>query len=298
MRQYSVGSIFVLFLLNGCAPDVFVRVPCEPQVQVLTSQAKIQPGHAVRIKARTDAAGMQISGWDQTAVLAHVPGTADEMEAFLAVPLKAKPGPMDLLITFPGAGNRSPLKVPITVLPRPPDATVRLRIKNFARLPYTPESRTLAKVRAGAGNYPGPRPEPWEWPVRGRISERFGVKRIYNNGLGSWPHGGYDISAPGGTPVLAPADGRVIFAVRFQAHGNTILIDHGYGVITTYLHLRAICVKAGEEVKRGQAIGEVGSTGGSTADHLHFQVNVNGLAVEPEDFLSGRAPGEMAPDTK
>lgn len=287
MHRFLLGSLPFLLLLGACAPTALVRAPSGPQVQVFLSKNEVEPGHLVRITARgvADGAVLQVDGWDQRVVLSPVPEAPGEREGFLAIPLEAEPGRSDLIFTSPGPEGGPVLSLPVHVRPRPSDPVVRLSIKDFERLPYAQESRTLAKVRAQAGDHPGPRLTPWEWPVRGRISERFGVQRVYNDGADSWRHGGYDIAAPGGTPVLAPAEGRVLFTAPFEAHGNTVLLDHGYGVITTYLHLRAILVKAGDLVKGGQVIGEVGSTGGSTANHLHFQVNVNGRVAEPAELL-------------
>ncbi len=292
MRRSPLPLLSLLCMLGACAPAVHVRVPAGPQVQVLLSKSQVEPGHLLRLTATNVAPGaaLQVTGWDQTAVLSPVPESPGEREGFLAVPLETPPGRVDLALSSPGPGGRPFLSLPVQILPRSYDPVVRLSIKGFERLPYAPESRTMARIRAQAGDHPGPRLAPWEWPVRGRISERFGVRRVYNDGAGSWRHGGYDIAAPGGTPVLAPADGRVLLTAPFEAHGNTILLDHGYGVITTYLHWSAILVETGDLVKRGQAIGEVGSTGGSTANHLHFQVNVNGRVVDPADLLRTERP--------
>jgi hypothetical protein len=292
MRLFFWGAIPMLFLLNGCAPSVVVHKPLGPQVELVLSKTKVTPGHVLRITAKSEEPGLalQVLGWDQAIILSPVPGAKGEMEGFLAIPLEAEPGRVKLVVSSPGSGSEEALLVPVEVIPRAPDPTVRLNIKNFSRLPYGQESQIMAKVRNEAAVWPAPRLGPWQWPVKGRLSEPFGVLRVYNKGQGSWRHGGYDISAPGGTPVLAPGPGRVLFTASFEAHGNTILMDHGYGVITTYLHLRAILVKPGDPVRAGQAIGEVGSTGGSTGDHLHFQVNVNGRIAAPEDFLSGEKP--------
>jgi hypothetical protein len=285
MRRILSRFLTVLLLLTGCAP-IQVRAPLGPEVEVRVIPDRIQPGHLLRIRARSVASGtgLRLAIWDQTLDLVPVAGAAGEMEGFLSVPLEAKPGAMNLTI-LPHPADGTSRSLPLEIVSRPADATVRLSIRNFERLPYTAESQTMAKVRAQAGCRPAPRLAGWIWPVRGRLSERFGVRRIYNDGLGNWRHGGYDIAAAGGTPVLAPAGGRVLFTAPFEAHGNTILIDHGFGVITTYLHLRAIRVRSGEDVGKGQVIGEVGSTGGSTADHLHFQINIHGRTVEPDDFL-------------
>ena len=103
-----------------------------------------------------------------------------------------------------------------------------------------------------------------------------------------------DFSAPQGTPVYAPGEGTIIKARRTrESYGNQIKIDHGYGYITFYAHLKDIKVKKGEKVKRGQLIGTIGNTGKSTAPHLHYEVRKNDRTVNPiYFFFNDLTPGE------
>ena len=98
-------------------------------------------------------------------------------------------------------------------------------------------------------------------------------------------HTGVDISAPNGTPIYAAKPGTVIIAGYSSSAGNWVVIDHGNGLVTKYMHHSSICVSAGQYVERGQQIGAVGSTGQSTGPHLHFQVELNGTAVNPNTYL-------------
>ena len=119
------------------------------------------------------------------------------------------------------------------------------------------------------------------WPVRGRISGRFGNQRVYN-GVPKSPHSGMDIAAPTGTPVLAPASGVVTFAAPdLYLTGGTVLLDHGHGVSSNFLHLSRIDVKVGDRVQQGQAIGAVGATGRATGPHLHWGMNWFDVRVDP-----------------
>jgi len=119
------------------------------------------------------------------------------------------------------------------------------------------------------------------WPVKGRISGRFGNARVYNGQPGSG-HSGMDIAAPTGTPVLAPAAGVVTFAgPDLYLTGGTLLLDHGYGVSSNFLHLSRIDVKVGDRVQQGQVIGAVGATGRATGPHLHWGMNWFDVRIDP-----------------
>jgi murein DD-endopeptidase MepM/ murein hydrolase activator NlpD len=128
------------------------------------------------------------------------------------------------------------------------------------------------------------------WPVRGRISGWFGSQRIYR-GTPSNYHNGLDIAVPTGTQYVAPADGVVILAATapFTLEGNLLMIDHGGGLSSVFLHSSRLLVRTGDRVTRGQAIGQVGATGRATGPHLHWAMRWNGRKLDPEAMLS--APG-------
>jgi murein DD-endopeptidase MepM/ murein hydrolase activator NlpD len=122
---------------------------------------------------------------------------------------------------------------------------------------------------------------PFTWPVQGRISGRFGSGRVYNGQPGAG-HSGMDIAAPAGTPVKAPAAGVVTFAnPDLYLTGGTVLLDHGHGVSSNFLHLSRIDVKVGDRVAQGQVIGAVGATGRATGPHLHWGMNWFDVRVDP-----------------
>lgn len=125
---------------------------------------------------------------------------------------------------------------------------------------------------------------PSAWPVSGVVSSEFGVRRHPISG-NRQQHGGIDIAAPRGTPVTAPAKGVVAFAGERGGYGLTVIIDHGYGLRTLYAHNSRLHVREGDVVTRGDVIASVGSTGVSTGPHLHYEVIVNGKAVNPRSYL-------------
>lgn len=125
---------------------------------------------------------------------------------------------------------------------------------------------------------------PSVWPVRGYLSASFGNRVDPFTGQPDF-HPGIDVATPQGTRVQAPADGVVIFSGDKGGYGNSVVIDHQYGVVTRYAHLSAFNVKPGQRVKRGDVIGFVGSTGRSTAPHLHYEVWVHDQVQNPIHFI-------------
>lgn len=119
------------------------------------------------------------------------------------------------------------------------------------------------------------------WPVKGRISGRFGNQRVYNGTPGA-AHSGMDIAVPTGTPVHAPASGRVVFSdADLYLTGGTVLIDHGYGIGSNFLHLSRLDVQVGERVEQGQVIGLAGATGRATGPHVHWGMTWFDVRIDP-----------------
>lgn len=131
--------------------------------------------------------------------------------------------------------------------------------------------------------------ESFIWPVAGPVSSPFGLRRFFND-QPRRPHGGIDIAAPEGTPIMAAADGLVLDADDYFFNGNSVFIEHGYGLQTFYAHMSRIDVKAGELVSQGQVIGAVGATGRVTGAHLHWSVGLNATWVDPLLVIDSDAP--------
>lgn len=131
---------------------------------------------------------------------------------------------------------------------------------------------------------------PFLLPVDGPISTEFGEVRSYNGGPFQGHHGGTDFEAGLGTPVQAPARGRVVAREQLRLRGNTLVLDHGGGVYTTYAHLSEFLVDMGQEVQAGQPIAKVGNTGLSTGPHLHWELWVGGKAVDPVEWTKREVP--------
>ena len=122
-------------------------------------------------------------------------------------------------------------------------------------------------------------------PAAAAMNAVFGTQRSYNGGEYNRYHRGVDFAGAPGTSVLAAADGQVLMVDRLQIRGNTTVIDHGWGLYTLYAHQRETLVQSGEVVASGQVIGTVGSTGRSTGPHLHWEVWLNGVTVDPLQWV-------------
>ncbi len=125
-------------------------------------------------------------------------------------------------------------------------------------------------------------------PVKGVVSSFFGGRRWRGR-----VHGGLDIAAPPGTPVRAPAEGVVVVAGTYPYYGRVIFIDHGGGFSTRYGHLSAAAAKVGDRVEQGDVVGRVGATGLATGSHLHYEVRINGVPVDPYNYLNVRLPARI-----
>lgn len=214
--------------------------------------------------------------------------------AVVGIPLDTKPGTYTVEIESPHASRHH-----VSFEVRSKSYRVeRLTIENQRMVEPLPDDlvrirRESGTIRAQFQRFRPQRPEAlrFQWPVVGRISSPFGLRRILNGEPRS-PHSGLDIVAAEGVPVHAPAPGRVSATGSFFFNGNTVFIDHGEGLVTMYCHLSRIDVAPGTEVTTGQQIGEVGKTGRVTGAHLHWSVSLNNARVDPGLFVRSPPPSE------
>lgn len=126
----------------------------------------------------------------------------------------------------------------------------------------------------------------FDWPAKGPITGVYGSQRILN-GIPKWPHYGVDVGAPTGTPVYAPVDGIVRLADDLYYSGNTLILDHGMRVFSTFLHLDSMLVEVGDSVKKGQQIGTIGASGRATGPHLDWRINLGKMRLDPQTVVTG-----------
>jgi murein DD-endopeptidase MepM/ murein hydrolase activator NlpD len=155
-----------------------------------------------------------------------------------------------------------------------------------------PEVVRIVAARAVNAESDGWR-QPFAWPAKGRISGVFGSQRIYRGDEPGAYHSGVDIAGGAGAPVTAPADGVVVLAAAkpFTLEGNLLIVDHGMGLNSAFLHLSRIDVKAGDRVRKGQLLGAIGATGRATGPHLHWALKWRAARIDPM-ALTGPMPGQ------
>jgi murein DD-endopeptidase MepM/ murein hydrolase activator NlpD len=212
--------------------------------------------------------------------------SGDRWLAIVGLPLSTKPGAHTLKV----ATGKQTVDVPFQVADKH-YRTQHLTIKNQRQVEPNPEdlkrieSETRRSDVALSKFTTGGTPVfALQAPIAGERSDSYGSRRFFN-GQPRNPHSGMDIVAVKGTPIHAPAAGTVVEAGNFFFNGNTLFIDHGYGLVTMYCHLDEIKVKVGDRLAAGDLLGTVGATGRVTGPHLHWGVALNRAMVDPALFL-------------
>lgn len=263
--------------------------PADGLVVVTTTARAIQPGEVIRIDVVCDCGGVAPTAtvFDTNLVLAAAAGAA-RWQGFVGVDLDVAPGEYLLIVTAPDESRRihtTSLRVTaklfqtrqLRVAPvyvDPPADTIERILSEAAHLEAL---FSTVSTRAWSGTFAPPLP--------GRSANNFGARSVFN-GEHRNPHAGLDYSSPTGTPVMAPAAGRVVLARDLYFTGQTVIIDHGLGLFSVLAHLSAISVAQDTVIDRGAIVGRVGATGRATGPHLHWGVRLRGARVDPLSVIA------------
>jgi len=276
---------YLLFLLTTLA---LVTVPSLAQKQALEVQpAKPRQGDALFVRLREpEAQGAQVRWRNETFQLFR---DGDAWTGVVPVVPDTPAGGHTLVVSFQRDGRtiRLPRSVQVTAVRYPIQRLKMARttssLYNYPgvekeEVPLSRAIRTKSDERLWSGD--------WALPVKGRLSTPFGVKRL-RNGKAVGRHRGTDIAAPTGTKIVAPANGRVMLAEsakKFKKYGGTVVLDHGMGLTSMYIHMSAVTARVGDVVQRGEELGRVGAEGVATGPHLHWSVYAHGDSIEPLFF--------------
>jgi len=253
-----------------------------PEIRVVPNSPR--PGEVIFVSFRPERGLARASCSWAGRSYQFLPGL-DEYQLALPVSAGTRAGGHHATVYWKYAdGEMGKGTLPIEVRPRK-FGVQRLRLSRAQERKYSAPETTRERELIGAALDLVSPARLWQgsfqMPLQGRLSTAYGLER-YVNGRFSYRHRGVDMGAPEGTPVKAAADGVVSLAdASFLLHGQTVVLDHGQGVSSLYLHLSAIEVTTGQRVAAGQVIGRVGSTGVATGPHLHFAVYAYHEAVDP-----------------
>ncbi|MGH8235798.1 MAG: peptidoglycan DD-metalloendopeptidase family protein [Steroidobacteraceae bacterium] len=248
----------------------------------LPRESRVPGGIALIEIPGSDLAPTALIDTRRAAVIRH----DDRWLAIVGIPLSTEPGPHKLKV----ATGKDTVDVPFQITDKQ-YRTQHLTIKNQRQVNPAPDDLKRIEVErqrsdAALSKFTTAATPVFalQSPVEGERSDSYGSRR-YFNGQPRSPHSGMDIGAAKGTPIRSPGAGTVIEAGNFFFNGNTLFIDHGYGLVTMYCHLDAIKVKVGDRLAAGDLLGTVGATGRVTGPHLHWGVALNRAMVDPALFL-------------
>ena len=209
--------------------------------------------------------------------------------AVVGIPLTAKAGKQTLTMTSAGKTSKVSFEIADKAYPTQHITIKDDRKVNPTKLDMDRINAETVKIKSALRHWTEQENVPlnFAWPIDGQVSGLFGRRRVFN-GQPRQPHSGMDIAAPTGTEIHAPADGVIRDIGDYFFNGNTVLVDHGQGLITMFCHMNRIDVQEGQMIKQGEVIGTVGMTGRVTGPHLHMGVSLNDARVEPRLFFPER----------
>jgi murein DD-endopeptidase MepM/ murein hydrolase activator NlpD len=278
MRSRTVACVrnLTAAVLFSCA--LFFVVPLRAQ-QCSVSPAQVKLGGTLRITCPAEFTKARL--YEREAELFLQPD--GRRFGLLPISVRDKPGTVELTIFHNDDGFPQTLRVVIrkTIFP---SQNVKLS-PEIEALHSTPEELALLTTFKETISQTRSWQDPLAAPVSGCMTSPFGVKRLHNGKPTGEYHGGVDQRTPEGDAIRAVAAGTVTFAKEFNVLGNAVGVDHGQGLESMYLHMSRLVIAPGATVQRGDILGYAGSTGRSTGPHLHWVLYVNGMNVNPAQWI-------------
>lgn len=272
-------------------------VPEAQRARVMLSTEKAADGSLV-IARVTMPAGMEAliprGEYEGVKFPFYPAGQPGAFEALFAIPFNRKPGVTSVRVSYssgaaPQAGETSfTVEAPLEVI----DGNYRSETLSVSERHVNPRKSDLARIKrdqAEVGRIYSSVTEEKRWsgpfvlPIESAVTSPFGTKRVFNGEMKSF-HGGLDLRAQVGTPIYAPAGGEVVLSKDLFFTGKTVMIDHGYGLVTIYAHMSKLKVKVGQKVRSRQLLGLSGKTGRVSGPHLHWQAVLHKQKVNPIDL--------------
>jgi len=292
LGRFDFFFIFASFFLVQCVhvppgkPPSVLMLPQEPVVRVMPLQPL--PGSLLVVSVKSSSRVPRFLKWAGTSFPFYLFSSQEvekEFEAIVGVPYASLVGPANMELVW---DQGEPSSLPFEILePHYPSST--LQVDGRRVLPRASDLKRIRREQAMISAIYKNLTEtkfwkgPFEMPIASEVTSVFGVRRLYNHVLKSF-HSGVDLRAAVGTSVVAPSFGRVVLASSLFYTGNTVMIDHGYGLITLYGHLSKIHVRVGDLVAPRALLGYSGKTGRVTGPHLHWGAIVRGIKVNPFDL--------------
>lgn len=259
-------------------------------IDVSISSKDIRQGDIVLIKVRAPGVSSLKGDFQNNPIFFSKTGNSNGFTGIVGIDMTLPPGKNHLTLQGVKGGSDIVAKKELKVRERKYEVERLTLPEKMVELDKESEERADREALELAGVWEDVSVERlWDGrfalPVNGDLNSNFGKKRVIN-GMVRNPHNGVDISAPEGQKIISPNNGRVVFTAEHFFGGKTLVIDHGQGLYTSYMHLSKVSVKVGDMVNRGAIIGRVGKTGRSTGPHLHWSARLNKARIDPLKLLS------------
>lgn len=292
-RRFSFGLVIPAYFLMGIFAQSASPLPQKPNLMAELSTQKVMNGSIVLVTVQlppgTEDGSVPSGKFEEIDLPFYLTGPKESgtYQAVLGVPFDHEPGSSKVVISQSG---KQMIELPLDIVDgkypseklkvskkmvNPPKSVIKRIQREQAEVGAIYDRLTREKLWNG----------PFQLPIDSSITSVFGTKRIYNKKLKNF-HGGVDLRAAIGTPIRAPSSGIVVLAKDLYYTGNTVILDHGYGIITIYAHMSKIEVKEGEKIQANAILGLSGKTGRVNGPHLHWQAVVHHKKINPIELTT------------